>query len=499
MSSPILAIDQGTTSTRAVLYDAQGQALACSQKELAQHYPQPGWVEHDPEEIWSAVAHVVAQALASAGIESRSIAAVGIANQRETVVIWDRKSGTALTPAVVWQDRRGSSFCRERRAEEPWIFRRTGLVLDPYFSATKLRWLLEEDATLKDKALAGQVACGTIDSWLLWRLTGGRVHATDVTNASRTLLLDLATGRWDAELCRFFSVPEQMLPAIRWSSDDFGTTAGLTFLPDGIPITGVAGDQQAALFGQRAFADGEAKCTYGTGAFFLVHTGDRLVHSQQRLLTTVAASIDNRLAYALEGSVFVAGAAVQWLRDSLRLFRESADVEALAAQSDPDQPVLFVPGFVGLGSPHWAPDARGVLFGLTRGTTAADLGRAALEGVAFQVNDLLTAAGEDAGRPLQSLRVDGGMARNALFLQCQADLAGIAVLQAVHAEATALGAAFLAGLRVGFWPSVDALRHLPQELRRFEPRLPAAVRQRRLAQWHRAVKAVIDFYASSGP
>jgi glycerol kinase len=495
MSRPfVLAIDQGTTSSRAVVYDAASELRGTATREIVQHYPRPGWVEHDPEEIWQSVAEVVPRALHAASVEAKDLTAIGITNQRETVLIWDRASGKALTPAVVWQDRRTADFCRQHASEQPSIYRRTGLVLDPYFSATKIRWLLEQDAALKAQAESGKLACGTIDSWLIWRLTAGRVHATDVTNASRTLLLDLQTAKWDAELCRFFAVPQALLPEIRPSAADYGKTAGLDFLPDGLPILGVAGDQQAALFGQRAFAAGEAKCTYGTGAFFLMHTGTQPVASENRLLSTIAATVDDNLQYALEGSVFIAGAAVQWLRDGLRLFKDAPAIEGLAAQSDLEQPVIFVPGFVGLGAPHWIPDARGVLFGLTRGTSPADISRATLEGVAFQVADLIDAAAADAGQPLQVLRVDGGMARNAWFLQCQADVLGLPVVQSPHSESTALGAAFLAGLKAGVWPDLEALRRLPQQGQRFEPRLAEQERQQRVAEWRRAVRAVIEFY-----
>jgi glycerol kinase len=468
--------------------------LGSAQKELTQHYPRPGWVEHDAEEIWRSVAAVVPQALAVAQVDSRDLAAIGVTNQRETVVVWDRASGQPVARAIVWQDRRTADFCRQRQSDEPWLAQRTGLVLDPYFSATKLRWLLDQDASLRVRAEAGQLAAGTIDSFLIGRLTGGRAHVTDATNASRTLLLNLHTGQWDDELCRFFGVPRTLLPEVKPSAADFGTTVGLDFLPDGLPIAGVAGDQQAALFGQCAFTAGEAKCTYGTGAFFLLHLGAQPSVSKHRLLTTLAANPDGRLQYALEGSVFVAGAAVQWLRDGLKFFDRAEAVEALARQSDPEQPILFVPGFVGLGAPHWVPEARGVLFGLTRGTTAADLGRAALEGVAFQVADLVEAAGKDAGTPLSSLRVDGGMARNAWFLQRQADALGLPVLQAPESESTALGAAYLAGLHVGLWPDLDSLRRLNQEARRFDPQWSDAERSRQLAQWRKAVRAVIAFY-----
>jgi glycerol kinase len=496
-SSFVLAIDQGTTSTRALVYDAAGACLGSAARELTQHYPQPGWVEHDAEEIWRSVRQVVPQALTASNIDARALAGVGVTNQRETTLLWDRATGQPTARAIVWQDRRTADFCRERRADEAWLREHTGLVLDPYFSGTKLRWLLR-DAVIRGRAEAGQLACGTIDSFLIWRLTGGRVHATDRSNASRTLLLNLHTAAWDLDLCRYFDVPAALLPEVRPSAADFGVTSGLDFLPDGVPIRGVAGDQQAALFGQCAFAPGEAKCTYGTGAFFLQHIGTRPTLSRHRLLTTLAASGDGPPQYALEGSVFVAGAAVQWLRDGLRLIDTAPDVEDLAHRSDPEQPILFVPGFVGLGAPHWIPEARGALFGLTRGTTAADLGRATLEGVAYQVADLVDAAARDAGESLHGLRVDGGMARNAWFLQCQADVLGFPVIQAAQSEATAQGAAYLAGLKAGIWPDQESLRRLVSQDRTFKPRLSEEERQRRLSRWRRAVRAVIGYYAAEG-
>src|SRR5438128_5739097 len=382
MSGHVLAIDQGTTSTRAVVYDAAGQSVGSAAQEIKQYYPQPGWVEHDAEEIWQSVAGVVPQALAAAGVQGRDLAAIGLTNQRETSVLWERKDGKPVARALVWQDRRTADFCRERQGDEPWLSARTGLVLDPYFSATKICWLLNQDPGLRSRAEAGQLAWGTIDSYLIWRLTGGHVHATDVTNASRTLLLNLDSTAWDDELCRYFNVPKAVLADVRPSAADYGTTSGLGFLPDGLPICGAAGDQQAALFGQRGFSAGDAKCTYGTGAFFLQHIGARPIRSRHRLLCTVAATLDGRPQYALEGSVFIAGAAVQWLRDGLKLFDSAPAVEQMPRVSDPMHPVIFVPALVGLGAPHWLPEARGVLFGLTRGTTAAELSRAALEGVA---------------------------------------------------------------------------------------------------------------------
>lgn len=490
----LLAIDQGTTSTRAVVYDEIARPIGSAAQELTQHYPQPGWVEHDAEEIWQSVATVVPRALADAGIEARELAAIGITNQRETSLLWERETGRPVARALVWQDRRTTDFCREHKGDEDWLRERTGLVLDPYFSGTKVRWLLENEPALRPAATAGKLAFGTIDSFLIWRLTGGRVHATDVSNASRTLFLNLASAAWDDELCRYFSIPRNLLPEVKPSAADFGTTQRLSFLPDGIPIRGVAGDQQAALFGQGGFTTGGAKCTYGTGAFFLLHIGNQPTLSRHRLLTTLAATLDQNPQYALEGSVFIAGAAVQWLRDGLKLFDTAPAIEPLAEKSDLSQPILFVPGFVGLGAPYWVPEARGVLFGLTRGTTAADLARSALEGVAFQVADLIEAAGKDVNAPLQSLRVDGGMARNARFLQMQADILGIPVLQSPHSESTALGAALLAGLKVGVWPDLDSVRRLAHEARRFEPRLLAEERHQRMTQWHRAIKAVIAFY-----
>jgi glycerol kinase len=496
MPSPvILSIDQGTTSSRAVIYDAATFAvLAAAQQEIEQHYPKDGWVEHEPEDIWYSVARTVREALTNCGRQPSDVAAVGITNQRETVVVWDRATGRPAHRAIVWQDRRTTDFCREQAGQQGWITAKTGLVLDPYFSGTKLRWLLENNPNLRPAAQRGELACGTIDSFLIWRLTGGAAHATDATNASRTLLFNIHEQAWDHDLLRFFGVPFEWLPEVRPSAARFGVTKGLDFLPDGVPVCGVAGDQQAALYGQGAFGPGEAKCTYGTGAFFLLHTGDAAVSSKHKLLTTVAATTDAKPKYALEGAVFVAGAAVQWLRDGLRLFRDSAEVEGLAKSSNPAEPVLFVPGFVGLGAPHWVPEARGVIFGLTRATTAADLGRAALEGVAFQVADLIDAAAKDLGRPLAELRVDGGMARNDWFLRCQADVLGLPVLRAAQAESTALGAAFLAAVGVGRVKGEAELRKVLSDATRFEPKLPAADRERKLAAWRKAVRAVIGFY-----
>jgi glycerol kinase len=491
----VLAIDQGTTSSRAVVFDAATFAvLGVAQQEIEQHYPRDGWVEHEPEDIWYSVARTVREAITNSGRPATDIAAVGITNQRETVVVWERAGGRPVGRAIVWQDRRTTDFCRERAADQPWLTERTGLVLDPYFSGTKLRWMLEQQPALKSRGAAGELACGTIDSFVMWRLTGGVSHVTDATNASRTLLFNIHSMEWDDELLKYFGVPRPMMPEVKPSAAEFGVTKGLDFLPDGIPIRGVAGDQQAALFGQAAFTAGEGKCTYGTGAFFLMHTGTTAVASKHKLLTTVAAMTDSTPKYALEGAVFIAGAAVQWLRDGLHLFKSAAEVERLAKESNPAEPVLFVPGFVGLGAPHWVPEARGVIFGLTRATTSADLARAALEGVALQVADLIDAAAKDSGRPLDALKVDGGMARNDWFLRCQADLLGRPVVRAAQSESTALGAAFLAALGAGVVKGEDDLRAVLSAATRFDPTMQEADRAAKLATWRKAVRSVIGFY-----
>ena len=494
----ILAIDQGTTSTRSIVYDAATfTVLSMAQQPIQQHYPRDGWVEHELEEIWYSVARTAREAIRKAKCQPADITAIGITNQRETVAVWDKATGQAAHRAIVWQDRRTSDFCKSHAADQPWLTAKTGLVLDPYFSGTKLHWLLNHDADLRRRAEAGELAGGTIDAFLIHRLTQRQSLVTDVTNASRTLLYNIHTLDWDDELLQYFGVPKAMLPEVKPSVAEFGTTSGLDFLPDGVPIVGVAGDQQAALFGQGCVKPGEGKCTYGTGAFYLIHTGDRPVSSKHQLLTTIAAMTDATPQYALEGAVFIAGAAVQWLRDGLELFRNAGEVEELAKASNRAEPVMFVPGFVGLGAPHWVPEARGAMFGLTRATTAADLGRAALEGVAFQVTDLIEAANRDLGTELSQLKVDGGMVRNDWFLQCQSDLLDQSVMRSSHDESTALGAALLAGIGAGLVDRNAELSQWHKGSTEFTPTMSDLDRTARRTIWHRAVKATVAFSQSA--
>jgi len=487
----LLALDQGTSSSRALVFDRSGRLLALAQRELTQHFPQPGWVEHDAEEIWAGQLACAREALANARAKAPvNVAAIGITNQRETTVLWDRATGRPLHRALVWQDRRTAPLCEQLKAQglEPLVRERTGLLLDPYFSATKLRWLLDHVPGARDRAARGELAFGTIDSWLLWQLTGGRVHATDVSNASRTLLFDIHRGVWDAELLAAFDIPPQLLPEVRPSAGVFGQAEAF-----GMPIAGIAGDQQAALFGQAALAPGQAKNTYGTGCFLLMHTGTQARTSTQGLVTTRAAQIDATAQYALEGSVFVGGAVVQWLRDGLRAIGGSGEVQALA-ESVPDAGgVMFVPAFAGLGAPYWRPDARGALLGLTRGTTQAHIARAALESIAFQSAAVLAAMNADVGEAarLAELRVDGGASANDLLMQFQADLLGIPVLRPRVIETTALGAALLAGLGTGLYASPDEVGEIWQLDRAFEPRMSRDEAGARLAQWDRAVRQVL--------
>jgi glycerol kinase len=485
----VLALDQGTTSSRALLFDREGQVAGVAQKEFTQHFPRAGWVEHDPREIWSTQAGVAAEVLSRAGARPRDVAAIGITNQRETTLLWDRRTGAPGANAIVWQDRRTAPLCdalREAGHEETFR-RKTGLVLDPYFSGTKLRWLLDHVEGARAAAEAGHLAFGTVDSWLLWNLTGGALHATDVTNASRTLLFDIHTGNWDDELLALLDVPRAVLPEVRSSSEVYAETSTDLFSAR-VPIAGIAGDQQAATFGQRCVRPGMAKNTYGTGCFMLLHTGTEAVPSRNNLLTTVAWKLgDGPMEYALEGSVFVAGAVVQWLRDGLGIIRRSEDVEALARSVPDAGGIYLVPAFTGLGAPHWDPHARGTLVGITRGTTAGHLARAALEGIAFQVADVLEAMERDAGVALSELRVDGGAASNDLLMQTQADLLGAPLVRPAVAETTALGAAYLAGLAMGFWADGEEVSAQWAEDRRFEPEASPEERETRRAGWHRAL------------
>ena len=482
----ILALDQGTTSSRAIVFDHQGAIVADAQQEFRQIFPKPGWVEHDATEIWATQASVAAGALAKAGLAATDIAAIGITNQRETTVVWDRKTGRPICNAIVWQDRRTAGACDrlKKTGKAAMIRRKTGLVVDAYFSATKIQWILNNVPGAKARAQAGELAFGTVDSWLVWNLTSGRTHITDVSNASRTMLFNLKTCDWDDELLKLFGVPRSMLPEIRASSEVYGDT---TLWGGAIPIAGIAGDQQAALFGQVCRQPGMIKNTYGTGCFMLMNTGTTPIVSRNNLLTTVAWRVGGRTEYALEGSIFIAGAVVQWLRDGLGLIKTSAEVESLAAQVDDNGGVYLVPAFAGLGAPHWDQYARGLVAGITRGTTAAHLARAALEGIAYQVSDVLTSMQSDSGIKLKELRVDGGACANNLLMQFQADVLGVPVVRPQVSETTALGAAYLAGLAVGYWKNTAEIAAQWRADRRFLPSMKPARRQELLAGWRKAL------------
>jgi glycerol kinase len=483
----ILALDQGTTSSRAILFDEASTIAAVAQHEFEQFYPQPGWVEHDPMEILTSQLSCAVEALGKVGARPRDVAAIGITNQRETVIVWDRATGKPIHPAIVWQDRRTAPKCgslKESGVEED-VSNRTGLVLDPYFSATKIAWILDNVPGARARADKGELAFGTVDSWLIWHLTSGHRHVTDVTNASRTLLFNIVKGQWDPELLRIFNIPRSLLPEVVWSSQKVGevtTTLGL----GGIAIAGIAGDQQAALFGQLCWSAGEAKNTYGTGCFLLQNIGTEFIRSKNRLITTLAASAEHRLEYAFEGSIFIGGAVVQWLRDNLKLIGSSADVEVLAASVPDTGGVVFVPAFVGLGAPHWDPHAVGMIIGLRRETLPGHIARAALESIAFQVADVLEAV-ESETIQLAALRVDGGAAVNNLLMQFQADVLGVPVVRPQVTETTALGAAYLAGLATGFWAHPQELKAKRQNDARFEPKMSAQERAERRGLWSRAV------------
>jgi glycerol kinase len=491
----LIAIDQGTTSTRAILFDSSLKPLATAQRELPQHFPASGWVEHDAEDIWQAVVETVRAAMAQAGLAAKDIAGIGITNQRETTVVWDRATGKPIHNAIVWQDRRTADWCEALRASghEPEIAARTGLLLDPYFSASKIAWLLDHVDGVRAKAEAGKLAFGTVDSFLLWRLTGGTVHATDATNAARTMLLDIDSGQWDANLCRIFGVPMSLLPEVRDCAGDFGVTVPELF---GAPIAirGVAGDQQAATVGQGCFTPGMMKSTYGTGCFVLLNTGSERIASRARLLTTIAYQLDGKRTYALEGGIFIAGAAVQWLRDGPKIIVKSSDVGALAAGADPAEQVYLVPAFVGLGAPYWDPQARGAIFGLTRNSGAAEIARAALDSVGYQTRDLLEAMRADwpaAGAAATVLRVDGGMTASEPCMQFLANILAAPVDRPAVMETTALGAAYLAGRAAGICPDLDGFAAQWRLDRRFEPLMAAAERAAKYSGWQDAVRRTL--------
>ena len=491
----ILALDQGTTSSRSILFDEKGTLLGVAQKEFKQYYPQPGWVEHDAHEIWETQFATLAEVLAKARIEPHHIAAIGITNQRETTVVWDRHSGEPIAPAIVWQDRRTAAYCDQLRQQgiAPLLQEKTGLILDAYFSATKLKWILDQIPGARQKASNGELAFGTIDSWLIYKLTKGTVHATDISNASRTLLFNIHTLQWDPELLTLFDIPASVLPVVKPSS---GVIGECTIIPGArIPIAGVAGDQQAALFGQLCTEEGMVKNTYGTGCFMLMNTGEKAITSSNQLLTTIAWQIDGKTTYALEGSVFIGGAVVQWLRDELKVINSAPDIEKLAATVKSSEGVYIVPAFAGLGAPYWNAHARGALFGLTRGTNHAHIARAALDSIAYQSADLLKCMQADAHIPIRELRVDGGATANDLLMQFQADLLDCNVVRPIIIETTAMGAAFLAGLGVGVWKNQESLRLQWKCERVFEPSLPVEERNILLKGWQRAVKATIAWAA----
>ena len=473
MPKYIIALDQGTSSSRAIVFNEKGEICSVAQKEFTQIFPQPGWVEHNPKEIWSSQSGVMAEAIASKGLNAADIAAIGITNQRETTIVWDAETGEPVYNAIVWQDRRTSSFCDSLKiaGKTDFIRKKTGLIIDAYFSGTKIRWILENVPGARDKANKGQLRFGTVDSWLIWNLTGGKVHVTDVTNASRTMLFNIHTLSWDKELLDLLGVPASMMPEVKSCSEVYGYTSA-SVLAENVPIAGIAGDQQAALFGQMCTEPGAVKNTYGTGCFLLMNTGEKPIESRNNLLTTIAWKVGNKVNYALEGSIFVAGSGVQWLRDGLGIIKSSSEVEALAATVPDNGGVYFVPALTGLGAPYWDQYAKGCVYGITRGSTAAHIARAALEGIAFQTMDIVEAMQSDSGVKLCELKVDGGASRNNLLMQFQSDILGCDVIRPQITETTALGAAFLAGLAVGYWKSIDDIKSIWAVERRFSPADP---------------------------
>jgi glycerol kinase len=489
MKEFILALDQGTTSSRAIVFDHNGLPVAVAQKEFTQYYPKPGWVEHDPDEIWSTQAGVALEAITKAGTESSNIAAIGITNQRETTVVWNRKTGKPVYNAIVWQDRRTAEFCDQLKSEgqSRRILEKTGLIIDAYFSATKVRWILDNVNGARKLAEEGQLAFGTVDSWLIWNLTRGELHVTDVSNASRTMLFNIHSMKWDEELLQIFNIPSGMLPEVRSSSEVYGKTEGQ--FSSSIPIAGIAGDQQAALFGQMCVDPGMVKNTYGTGCFMMMNIGNKPIESKSRLLTTVAWKIGNETNYALEGSIFIGGAVVQWLRDGLGIIKTSVDIEKLAAKVKGSEGVYFVPAFAGLGAPHWNQHARGTMVGLTRGSSAAHIARAALDSIAYQTLDVLKAMQNDSGIDIRELRVDGGATVNNQLMQFQSDLLQAKVVRPKITETTALGAAYLAGLAVNYWKDINEVKQQWQIDRIFSPQLEAGDTHSLIKGWHRAVNA----------
>lgn len=490
MSKYIMAIDQGTTGTTVMIFDRKGEAVASGYKEIRQYYPKPGWVEHNPEEIWQTTLSVISRTLEKGKIKSSEIATIGITNQRETTVLWDRTTGKAVHPAIVWQCRRTSEICRhlKRNGLEETFRSKTGLVIDPYFSGTKIKWLFDNVGGLRARAKDGKILFGTIDAWLIWKLTKGAVHATDFTNASRTLMFNIKTKSWDAELLKILNIPHAILPEVRCSSSIFGRTARIAALGEGIPISGVAGDQQAALFGQGCFLPGEIKNTYGTGCFLLMNTKDKFVKSKRGLLTTLACDGKGRPVYALEGSIFIAGAAVQWLRDGLKLIKRSAETVRWATSVRDNNGVYFVPAFAGLGAPYWEPNARGVICGLTRGATKNHIIRATLEAIAYQTKDVVEVMKGESNKDIKSLKVDGKACRNNFLMQFQADILNCKIVRPKMVDSTAKGAAFLAGLAVGFWKGPAELKNMRKIDKVFYPKITASERERLYDGWSEAVK-----------
>ena len=496
MQGYILALDQGTTSCRALVFDRAGEIISTAQKEFEQHFPKPGWVEHDPLEIWEVQKEMAGKALEKANLDSRDIKAIGITNQRETVVVWDKNTGEPIYNAIVWQDKRTAAFCESLKKEgkQPMVREKTGLVIDAYFSGTKVKWILDNVPGARNRAEAGELLMGTIDTWLIWKMSSGLLHITDVTNACRTLFLNLHTLEWDEEMLSLLDIPPSMLPEVKESSEVYGHTGG-AFLSEGIPIAGIAGDQQAALFGQMCTRAGMVKNTYGTGCFMLMNIGDKPIVSKNNLLTSVGWKIDGKTTYVLEGSIFIAGAVVQWLRDGLKFFENSADIENLISGVPDSDGVYFVPAFAGMGAPYWNQQAKGAVFGLTRGSTDAHLARAAVESIAYQTMDVLRAMEADSGISISELRVDGGASVNSHLMQFQADVLNIAAIRPEIVETTVMGAAFLAGLAVGYWEDLDEIDKLWKVEQRFTPKGDPEKTKKGIAQWHRAIRAV-EYWAA---